>query len=321
MMTATWFGAFTLAQPGGDTDRVVAPETRGSGVKVSAAKNNASPKETGFWPQTEAERELEQMLKGEDRGIDLALANWLIAAEVPGFRSMTREAYFKQLDRMTEQVRREMAATKEKGGLESPMGRCGSFVDAMHRLGFAYAEEFRKEDLTPAQLQALYSDPDNIFLAGLIRARRGSCVSMPLIYLVIGQRLGLPVHLVTIGRHYFIRWEEPGFRMNIETTINDKACFTPDDSVYLDSEGMKPDDAKGSQLRNLTDREAVGELLFTRAGYWAVRGEKGKDQARSDLALAHRLAPDDPAVEAMFGRFSGAAPPLYLTPSKEAHNE
>lgn len=174
-----------------------------------------------FSPGTEAERELEKMLRGKDEDIDLALANWLIAADIPEFRDLTRAAYFERLNTITELVREDMArrrnVARTKGkNPNDPDTRCAIFCGAILNLGFAYAEGFRTEDSTLAAKRRLYEDANNIFLTGLLRTRRGSCVSMPLIYLVIGRRLGFPVYLVAIGRHYFIRWEEPGFRLNIE---------------------------------------------------------------------------------------------------------
>ena len=257
-----------------------------------------------FAPTTEAERELEKMLQGKDENIDLALANWLIAADISEFADFTAEGYFKQLDGMTERVRQAMARMQNNGSLHvnanDPNVRLGRFCNAIIRLGFAYREEFREENLTSAQTKALYDDPDNVFLSGLLRTRRGSCVSMPLIYLVIGQRLGMPVHLVTAGKHYFIRWAEPGYRMNIEPTIVEKASVTPDDSVYLEIEGMTRDQLSGNQMRNLTSKEVVGELFYTRSAYWATKGPSAKTHQCMDLFRARQLSPDDPHIKATY---------------------
>jgi transglutaminase superfamily protein len=248
---------------------------------------------------TEAVLELKSHLRGTS--IDLALVNWLIAADIPEFGDMKRESYFKQLDVLVEQVRREISRMQKVAigrgeNLDAPKTRCAIFCNAIIKLKFAYAEEFRQENITPALMKSLYADPDNICLAGLLRTRRGSCVSMPLIYVVIGQRLGMPVHLVSIGRHYFVRWEEPGFRMNIETTIVDRVAVSPDDSVYLEVEGMKQEQVRGSDLKNLTAREVAGQLLFARSGYWNTKGIEYVRQQRDDLALARELAPDDNGI-------------------------
>lgn len=259
--------------------------------------------------------ELDRLLRGKGAEIDLAEANWLVAADIPEFHTLTRGDYFKELDALTGQVRQEMAKMQKVAAgrgenLNGPKTRCAIFCNAIIKLRFAYREEFRQEKVTTALLKSLYADPDNICLAGLLRTRRGSCVSMPLIYLVIGQRLGMPVHLVSIGRHYFIRWEEPGFRINIEPTIVDRVSVTPDNSVYLEIEGITREQVRGSDLRNLTPREVVGHLLFARSGYWAAKGSNHLTQQRRDLALARELAPEDDGITrsyaAVFKRGGGS---------------
>jgi len=244
------------------------------------------------------------MLQGKDENIDLALANWLMVAEIPEFQNLTRKDYFTQLDDMTEQVKQKMAKMQADGwpnaDSDNPETRCRRFCSAIIGLHFDYAEQFREENLTPMQMKALYSNPDNLFLAGLLRTKQGTCVSMPLIYLVIGQHLGMPVHLVEIGKHYFVRWDEPRFRIDIETTIVQKIAWTADESVYLDSEGMTRDQLRGSDLRNLTNREVVGELLFARTSYWHIKGGDFESRSRNDLVRAHNLTPDDPGIEALY---------------------
>jgi len=256
-----------------------------------------------FAPATNAERELEKMLRGKDEDIDLALANWLIAADVPQFSDMTREAYFAALDAMTKHVRAEMKRMQKVAegrgqNPDDPDVRCGIFCNAIIKLRFGYRGEFRGHDVSPARLTALYSDASNVHLAGLLRTCQGSCVSMPLIYLVIGRRFGFPVYLVAIGKHYFIRWEEPGYRMNIETTQVDKVWVTDDDSAYVEEEGMTLEQVSGSELRNLTNREVIGTLFFARQGHLMTKNGVYEIQACMDLSRALHLAPDDPAIKA-----------------------
>ena len=119
--------------------------------------------------------------------------------------------------------------------------------------------------------------------------------------------LGMPVHLVALGRHYFIRWEEPGLRLNIEPTIVDRVSVTPDDAVYLEIEGMTREQVRGSDLRNLSRREVVGHLLFARSGYWAARGPQYAVLQRRDLSAALRLAPDDPGIRSAYQAVVNAA--------------
>ncbi len=310
IIAVAWTYARFVNRPGGRSKK---PGVSRASSSVVPAEKAVSPKTAfgEFQPRTEAERELEKMLQGKDEHIDLALANWLIAAAIPQFHDLTREHYFAQLDGMIAQMRQEMAGMEKvaasRGNNPSDANtRCAIFCNAMVKLGFSYAEDFRQENVTPALLKSLYSDANNLFLAGLLRTRRGSCVSMPLLYLVIGQRLDLPVHLVAIGKHYFIRWEEPGYRMNIETTIVEKVSVTPDDSVYLEAECLTREQLKGTDLRNLARREVVANLLFVRSAHWATKGVEHKTQQRLDLARAHHLAPDDFGIRTSYEAVSNA---------------
>jgi len=263
-----------------------------------------------FPPCTEAERELEKLLRGKDEEIDLALANWLVAADVPQFADMTRETYFKRLDALIQQVHQDMGrrqeVAKSRGkNPNDPDTRCATFCGAMIKLGFAYREEFAQHDLTPPQMRGLYADANNTFLAGVLRTMRGSCVSMPLIYVVIGERLGLPVHLVHVGKHCFVRWQEPGYRMKVETTAVDHVWVTDDDSAYLEDEKMTKNQVAGNELRNLSNREVVGSLLFIRSSHWVMKDEQEHTKSWMDLSRAFHLSPDDPAIAKTYQSISG----------------
>ena len=74
-------------------------------------------------------------------------------------------------------------------------------------------------------------DPRTLFIHGLLDGQGGTCVTMPVLYVAIGRRLGYPLHLVHAREHFFVRWEEPrGERFNIEATT---LGFTPrDDDHY-----------------------------------------------------------------------------------------
>lgn len=245
-----------------------------------------------FAPISYPEAELEKMLRGKDEDIDLALANWLIAADIPKLASMTREGYFERIDAITAQVR-EAVNFRKTGPRGDAYAKCSTFCNAMIKLGFEYVEGFRSEDLTPEQSNLLHSDPDKTFLVGLLRTGRGSCASLPLLYVVIGQRIGLPVHLVTVKQHCFVRWEEPGLRLNIEATITDRVAVTDDDNVFLEKEGLSRDQIKDSSMRNLTRRETVGELFFNRSSYFQQHRAHAMAQAMFclDLARANALRP------------------------------
>jgi regulator of sirC expression with transglutaminase-like and TPR domain len=210
------------------------------------------------------------------------------------------------------ETRQEIARSKGKNP-NDPGVCCPSFCGAMIKLGFAYREQFAQKDLTPTQMKNPYADADNVFLTGLLRTMRGSCVSMPLVYLVIGQRLGLPVHLVHIGKHFFVRWQEPSYRIDIETTAVDHVWVTDDDSVYVEEEGMKPDDVKGNDLRNLSNQEVIACLLFTRSCHLAMKVDRDPVGSWSDLSRAFSLSPADPAIGRTYSALKPQKPAVYVS--------
>jgi len=60
---------------------------------------------------------------------------------------------------------------------------------------------------------------NNKLLSTYLRTRRGNCVSMPTLFLILADRLGLNVSFATAPLHMFIRYTDPqGRAFDIETT-------------------------------------------------------------------------------------------------------
>lgn len=254
-----------------------------------------------FLPETMQERRLEMMLDGPDSGIRLDQASFLIASDLPAFRGMSQEQFDRMLDGATSKVAKSIHAIAEdpkySNRRPSPKNRVFDFCQSIIDLGTDYRDEFKSTELSLAQSRALYGDERNIFLPGLLSTGRGCCVSMPMLYLCIGRNLGYPVHLVSIGKHSFVRWEEPGLRLNIETTIVAHPAITDSEANFLEMEGIARKDVKSGELRNLTNREIVGALFHARAGCFIAHGPQHYDAAYRDLRIAAHLAPENYLVQ------------------------
>ncbi len=133
-------------------------------------------------------------------------------------------------------------------------------------------------------------DPRTLFIHGLLDGHGGTCVTMPILYIAIGRRLGYPLFLAQAREHYFVRWEEPGGeRFNVEATT---LGFTPrDDEHFRRWPKPIPDEEirQGLFLRNLTPQEED-------AAFYRERGQCWLDHLRTGPALeafaeAGRLAP------------------------------
>ena len=70
-----------------------------------------------------------------------------------------------------------------------------------------------------------FADPlgtkiENKLLATYLKTKKGNCVTMPLLFVILGERLGLKVTLSTAPLHYFVKFteDETGKTHNLETT-------------------------------------------------------------------------------------------------------
>jgi Tfp pilus assembly protein PilF len=60
-------------------------------------------------------------------------------------------------------------------------------------------------------------NPDNFLLDRVIARKRGNCLGLTALYLLLAERLSLPLHGVYVPSHVFVRYEDAGVRINIET--------------------------------------------------------------------------------------------------------
>ncbi len=135
---------------------------------------------------------------------------------------------------------------------------------------------------------AVPGNTENYLPARVLARRRGNCLGLTVVYLALAERLGLPLRAVYMPSHCFLRYEDRGARINIETAAKGAAW---DDARYAQLFGVTKD---RPYLRSLGTREAVGVYLKSLG---AARSREGRD----DVALAlyghaERCAPGLPDV-------------------------
>lgn len=135
----------------------------------------------------------------------------------------------------------------------------------------------------------------NILLHGILGGFGGTCVTMPMLYLIVGRRLGYPLFLAEAKEHYFLRWEGDGERFNIEATTKG---FSPRDDDYYLKFPKKLTDVelkKGNYLRNFTVREEIAACWTNRAGCFFEH--LMLDHAVEAYRQAEQLAPNLPNIQ------------------------
>jgi len=98
-------------------------------------------------------------------------------------------------------------------------------------------------------------DPNDLFLHCVMDRREGYCLSLSILYLAIGERLGLDLYGVVVPGHFFVRYEKGRIRFNIETTSRGAS---PPDAHYLKMFHVPEDGGNSAYMKNLTKRQTIG---------------------------------------------------------------
>lgn len=121
-------------------------------------------------------------------------------------------------------------------------------------------------------------------LVNYLASRKGNCVSMPILFVILGQKLGLDVTLATAPTHLFVKFrDEQGQWLNVETT---SGGFKLDSSYQRELDISDQALANGVYLRPLSKRESAAAMLSTLMEFFRRSGRYEDVLAVADLALA-----------------------------------
>jgi regulator of sirC expression with transglutaminase-like and TPR domain len=145
-------------------------------------------------------------------------------------------------------------------------------------------------DFKPYQYD--FNDPKgtkvkNKLLPNYLASKQGNCVSMPLLFIVLGQRMGIDVVASTAPNHMLVKFteSETGKIYNLETTSG--ANFSRD--VWYQQTMHVTDDALKNRiyLQKLSKRETVAMMATVLAESYFEKQEYEKAMMISDLVLKY----------------------------------
>lgn len=124
-----------------------------------------------------------------------------------------------------------------------------------------------------------FSDPlgENIetkLLSNYLATKKGNCISMPILFAILANKLGLDVTLSTAPLHVFVKFKDPatGRYINIETT--DRAQVVPDQFYFDKSAISKLALESKTYLQPLTRKQSIAVMAtvlvehYERQGNW-----------------------------------------------------
>jgi len=163
-------------------------------------------------------RSIEQVLRLEDEEVDLATAVLIVSEQWSDVVAGRR--YLTDLDDMAFEIRSRL---KGKG------------LQANYK-AVAVINEYLFDELGFESIPDA-NDPNDLFLHSVMDRKRGYCLSLSILYLSLGERLGLPLYGVVVPGHFFVRYDDGVVRFNIETTS--KGGYA-DDEHYINKFKVPP---------------------------------------------------------------------------------
>jgi hypothetical protein len=228
---------------------------------------------------------------------DIGLLNLMSGLGLPGAENLNIEACIERLDAWASGIRAYTEhcwpefQRKPQNHDHSPGAFCiMAMVTFLQRAaGVQYNLAFSEGEYNA-------TDSRNLFLHGILLGHGGTCVSLPVLHLAIGRRLGYPLKLAQAKEHYFARWEEPGGeRFNIECTSRGFLGPLDDEHFRHYPKPLSDEELRsGAYLQSLRPREELAMFLCERAK--CAVDNLWLSEAIQACFLADQLARDHPEV-------------------------
>jgi tetratricopeptide (TPR) repeat protein len=184
-------------------------------------------------------KSLEQVLRLREDEVDLATAALIISEKWSDLVYGRR--YLSRLDDMAFEIRARIEKKKPRANYHSILIINKYLFD---ELGFKAVSEA--------------SDPNDLFLHSVLDKKRGYCLSLSILYLSLGERLGLPLYGVVVPGHFFVKYDDGKVQFNIETTS--KGGTAPDEH-YITKFNVPEDDKDSIYMRKLSKVQTLGCFL------------------------------------------------------------
>lgn len=217
---------------------------------------------------------IERILAMPEDSIDIGLADLVLARDF--YPDLKIESFLYAFDYMAHRFNYYF------GQYADPDQRIRALNTFIYRKGYwndSISFHYDDSDLHVTKLS-------NKFINGYIATKKGSCITMPMLYAILGERLGFPIFASRLPYHFFVRYipEEAlaKFHENIEATNG--GSYVSNKRYQKDL--LVPDKAikNGVYLRTLTKKEYIATLLLINSNEWIVR--KNLDKAKYYLELS-----------------------------------
>lgn len=177
-------------------------------------------------------------------------------------------AYLDRLDAMGAELATEIEL---EAGPREALRELSAFL--FDRLGFRGAFE---DD----------EDPRNSYLNEVLDRRVGISISLSLVYLAVGRRLGLDVQGVGLPGHFLVKHEHPDGTIFVDP-YNGGALLTREECFRVAAGALgRPVPERDSLLAAVTPRQLLTRMLYNLKAAYLKRGDLRRALGMSELVLA-----------------------------------
>jgi len=138
--------------------------------------------------------------------------------------------------------------------------------------------------------------PDYLLLHSVLDNKQGNSMSLSILYLSLGRRLGLPLYGVVVPGHFLVRYDDGQVRRNIETTSEGRHA---NDEYYIRRFKVPLDNKDSIYVKNLKAVQTLGCFLNNLANSYSDSGDL--ETALSLLQNGIRINPSLSELHANLG--------------------
>ena len=140
-------------------------------------------------------------------------------------------------------------------------------------------------------------DPCNLLPSRVLERKQGYCVGIAALYLLLAEKLNLPIYAVATPSHVFLRYDDGGTRINIETLQG--GANVPDEQYIREQRIPEKSIRRGIFMRNLTADEFMAQVRNNLGVVYSER--KDYEAAAREYEAALDLDPRLPEACYNFG--------------------
>ncbi len=251
---------------------------------------------------------------------DVALLNLWAAHGLPGTEDLNIATILNTLDEWAEKVQWEIWRHIYRLDPRTVVPPTEfSYGNSLGRFFCWYLLQVLQEDCGVAyhpdrKFNPDFCQPEDVFIHGMIveGGRGGTCASMPVLYVAVGRRIGLPLYLVGTRGHLFFRWDDPkgttidwdrqGLhlwippdRFNVEGSGEGIAYRADSHYIQWPELWTEVDFNHGRYLRSQSAAEDVADFLMQRSECFYELGNC--EECLKAIYYASKFSPDDPRLK------------------------